>query len=81
MVDNDALLDKYQFIWDHAPQMWLSEPSENGFWPGELQTFFDNTMGISHYIKGENGKEQYCDNKSLLMLTSRIPLSGPYDKT
>lgn len=76
-VDNDALLDKYQFVWDHAPQMWLSE-KDNGFWPLDLQTFFDNVEGVSHH---DRNQEAYIDNRSLLMLTTRIPLTGPYDTT
>ena len=43
-VDNDALLPKYQFIYDYAPRMWLSE-KDDGWWPGTHQEFFDNMKG------------------------------------
>ena len=43
-VDNDALMEKYQFVYDFAPRMWLSE-LKNGWWPLDLQTFFDNMQG------------------------------------
>ena len=45
--------------------MWLSE-SDDGYWPDNIQTFFDNTEG------------ELEDNLSL-RLTTRIPLENAYD--
>ena len=39
-----ALMEKYQFVYDYAPRMWLSE-KDNGWWPGSHQEFFDNMKG------------------------------------
>ena len=67
-VDNTALLEKYQFIYDYAPRMWLSE-RDNGYWPGTLQDFFDNTEGVSD-----------TEGTYRCRLTTRVPLTGPYDR-
>ena len=33
-VDNDALLEKYSFVFDYGPRMWLAETDNDGWWPG-----------------------------------------------
>lgn len=67
-VDNEALMKKYDFIYDHAPKMWLAE-DDHGYWPASVSNFFDNMYGVPHV---ENGSAQ-------LMLTTRIPLTRALD--
>ena len=62
-IDNDALLEKYSFLYDYAPQMWLGE-DDDGWWPGELSTFFDNMEGNPQDYK--------------LSLQTRTPMTAPY---
>lgn len=59
-------------MWDHAPKLWLSE-DDDGFWPGSLTDFFNQTEGIYHFDKEHN--------EMRLMLQTRIPLTNPYDNT
>ena len=66
-VDNDSLLEKYKFVEQYAPRMWLSE-KENGWWPSDHQTYFDNMKAFLN-----------ADNK--IQMTTKIPLSGPRDQT
>lgn len=69
-VDNEALMKKYGFIYDHAPQLWLSE-DDDGFWPASVQEYFNHMYGVSRY----HGQE------SKLMLTTRIPLKSVLDSS
>lgn len=61
-------MEKYQFVTDHAPRMWLCEDDEGGWWPGTRQEFFDNTTAAK-------------DSSHQIRLTTRIPLTGPYDRS
>ena len=71
-IDRDALIKKYQFVWDYAPIMWLDERPDDGFlrdkgwFPSTLEYFLDN-------VKGESTKN------GTLRLTTREPLEDPYD--
>jgi len=72
-IDRDALLDKYSFVWDYAPKMWLNErrkPTKvlpEGWFPSTLEFFFDRTMG-------EVTDEGY------MRLTTQTPLEKPYSR-
>ena len=48
--------------------MWLGE-SDDGWWPGQLQEFFDNVEGVTNY-EGQTYS---------LLLTTRVPLKSPTD--
>ena len=58
------MADKYGFVSDYAPQVWLSE-TDDGYWPSDLQTFFNNT-------KREVNSYQ-------INLQTRIPLKNGLD--
>ena len=63
-IDRQALLDKYQFVWDHAPRMWLAEKDTDGWWPLEIEEFFERVEGANH-----DGR---------LRLTTREPLQSAF---
>ena len=61
-------MQKYGFIYEHAPQLWLSE-DDDGYWPASVTTYFDHMKGLGH-ISGQ---------ESRLLLTTRIPLTDAND--
>lgn len=69
-VDSKKLIDeKYRFILDYAPQMWLNErddPTE-GWYPGQVNTFIDQMSLINPSGRGPR-------------MTTTIPLEKPYEK-
>jgi len=69
-VDNDALLDKYSFVGDYAPQLWLSEREDNAYWPSDHQTFFDNMKA-----------ERKSKSDFRLRFTTRVPLESASDRS
>ena len=49
-IDTKKLIDeKYQFIFDFAPQMWLNErqSEDEGWYPGQVNTFIDQMSLIN----------------------------------
>jgi len=65
--------------------MWLSE-DDYGFWPSDIQTFFDNTEGINTLERlntaARNGRKKTKSHMGrALRLTTRIPLTNPYDSS
>ena len=69
-VDSKKLIDeKYQFILDYAPQMWLNErqTEDEGWYPGQVSTFIDQMSLINPNGQGPR-------------MTTTIPLESPFEK-